>query len=85
MKTERFLPHLVTLALVVMAGVFRSSPFAFAAMVGVLGILANNVVVERMAALAVRTAPADETAKRAIQDLNARVATLEYGVKTRGF
>lgn len=85
MKIERFLPHFVTVALLVMAAIFRSPAHAFASVVSILGIMAHSVVVERMAALAAKVVPTDETAKRAIQDLNARVATLEYGVKTRGF
>ena len=68
-----------------MAAIFRSPAHAFASVVSVLGILTHGLIAERMAALAAKVVPADETMKRAIQDLNARVATLEYGVKTRGF
>lgn len=85
MKIEKFLPHFVTVALLVMAAIFRSPAHAFASVVSILGIMAHSVVVERMAALAAKTPAADDTLKKAIQDLNARVATLEYGVKTRGF
>lgn len=85
MKIERFLPHFVTVALLVMSAVFHDPAYAFAAMVSVLGILAHNVVQDRIAALTPKAGTVDEAAKRAMQDLNARVATLEYGVKTRGF
>lgn len=85
MKIERFLPHLVTIALLAMSAIFRNPAYAFASVVSVLGIMVHSVVMERMAAMAAKVVPADETMKRTIQDLNARIATLEYGVKTRGF
>jgi hypothetical protein len=85
MKIERFLPHLVTVALLAMSAIFRNPAYAFASMVSVLGILAHSVVVERMAALAARTPATDDGLKRAVQDMNARIATIEYGIKQRGF
>jgi len=85
MKIERYLPHVVTVALLAMAAVFKSPAFAAASVVGVLGIVAEAYLRDRLAVLTPKAASVDEATKRAIQDLNARVATLEYGVKTRGF
>lgn len=84
-KIERFFPHLVSLTLLVLAGLFKSPAFAYASVLGVLGVLVHSVAKDRLAALVAKQAPTDETVKRAVQDLNARVTTIEYNVKTRGF
>ncbi len=92
MNLERYLPHFVTLSLLILSGVYHSPAMAFASVVSVLGLLAHGLIASRIEALAAKAPPADEGVKRAqeeakrlIQDINARVATLEYGVKVRGF
>ncbi len=85
MKAERYLPHLVTLVLLTLSGVYHSPAYAFASVVSVLGILAHSVVEARVAALTPKPGLLDEATRRTLQDLNARLVTLEHGVRTRGF
>lgn len=84
MNIERFLPHAVSLALLVLGAVQHSAAMAYGAVVLVGFILAREAWDKAHAEKGVHVALPEE-AKRKIQDLEARVTTIEYGIKTRGF
>lgn len=84
MNYEKLFSHTVTAVLLGMAGFYESSSLAYAAVLSSAVSVVQSVYARLIAAKAQKqTLPED--AKRTIHDLGARVATLEYGVKTRGF
>jgi len=84
MNIERYISHFITLALLVLGAWLKSPAFAYAS-VSSLGLVMAKEVFDRLHALKEVKSVLPEDAKRLIQDINARVTTLEYGVKTRGF
>lgn len=84
MNYEKIFSHSVTAILLGLAGFYQSAAFAYAA-VASLAVGAVFEVYNRMLVIKEQKPGINEEVKRAIQDMNARVATLEYGVKTRGF
>lgn len=84
MNLENIFPHFVTLSLLVLAAVYKSPALGAAVVVALGLILTKEFFDKRYSALTIKTQVPEEL-KRSIQDMNARIATLEYGVKTRGF
>lgn len=84
MNYEKLFSRVVTVSLLGLAGYYQSSTFAFATVLS-LAVGAVQDIYSRMVAVREQKPTVSEEVKRAIQDMNARVATLEYGVKTRGF
>ena len=84
MNYEKLFSHIITVVLLGMAAYFQSSALAYAA---VLSSAVNAVysIYSRLIAVREQKPSLNEEAKRIVHDLGARVATLEYGVKTRGF
>lgn len=82
MKIEEYISHFVTLALLALSVGFRNPWFAGASVVSLALVLFREIALARI----VKSTPekSDEI-RRTVQDMNARIATLEYGVKTRGF
>ena len=84
MNIEKYFNHIVALTLLILAGVYHSPLFGYASVGAMLGIMAHSIMSAKVALTTVKPGIPEEL-KRQIQDLNARIATLEYGVKTRGF
>ena len=85
MNIREYFPHAVTVVLLALAGIYRSPAFAYASVLALVSVLAANVVALYQDMLKVKTAPTDELAKRKMLDLEARVSTIEFGIKQRGF
>lgn len=84
MNYEKLFIHTVTAVLLGMAGFYQDASLAYAAVLS-SAISVVLSIYSRLTALREHKPGLTEEAKRSIQDLGARVATLEYGVKTRGF
>lgn len=84
MNYEKIFSHSITASLLGLAGYHQSAAFAYAA-VASLAVGAVFEVYSRLLAVKEQKPGINEEVKRTLQDMNARVATLEYGVKTRGF
>lgn len=84
MDALKFFPHSVTFSLLVLSAVYRSPAFGAASVIALGFILANAILEARYNSLTIKTQVPEEL-KRAIQDIQARVTTIEYGIKTRGF
>lgn len=85
MNVSKFFPHAVTVILLALAGVYKSPAFAYASVLALVSVLAANVVALYQDMLKLRSTPIDEVTKRKMTDLEARVCTIEYGIKQRGF
>ncbi len=83
MKAERFLPHLVAVSLLVLGAVYKSPAMAYAAVLAVGLVLGREAFEQAHAEKAPTGVPED--LKRKIVDLEARVTTIEYGIRQRGF
>lgn len=79
-KLEAAFPHFVTLTLLVLAAIFRNPWFAGASVLSLFLVLGKEIMGQKE----IKPVVAEET-KRAIHDLGSRIATIEYGIKTRGF
>lgn len=84
MNYEKLFSRVVTVSLLGLAGYYQSAMFAYAAVLS-LAVGAVQDVYARLVAIREQKPGISEEVKRALHDMNARVATLEYGVKTRGF
>ena len=84
MNIEKYIPHFVSLTLLILGAVQHSAPMAYGAVVTLGLILAREAWDKAHVAKVITTGLPDE-AKRKIQDLEARVTTIEYGIKQRGF
>jgi hypothetical protein len=84
MNVEKYFPHFVTLTLLVLGAFYRSAALGYASVVA-LGLVMVKDVLERIATEKLAKMDGVEDVKKLVQQVNARVATLEYGVKTRGF
>jgi len=85
MNVSKFFPHAVTVILLALAGVYKSPAFAYASVLALVSVLAANVVSLYQDMLKLRSTPLDEVTKRKITDLEARISTIEFGIKQRGF
>jgi hypothetical protein len=84
MNYEKIFSHSVTAILLGLAGYHQSATLAYAA-VASLAVGAIQEIYNRMLVIKEQKPGLNDDVKRAMQDMNARIATLEYGVKTRGF
>lgn len=84
MNYEKLFSRVVTVSLLGLAAYYQSSMFAYAAVLS-LAVGAVQDVYSRLISVKEQKPGVPEEVKRALHDMNARVATLEYGVKTRGF
>ena len=84
MQIERFLPHTVSVTLLVLGAVQHSAAMAYGAVVTLGLVLAREAWDKAHMAKPVSSGIPDEVKKK-IQDLEARVTTIEYGIKQRGF
>ena len=84
MNYEKLFSHTITVVLLGMAAYFQSSALAYAA---VLSSAVNAVysIYSRLVAVKEQKPGLNEEARRVMQDLGARIATIEYGIKARGF
>jgi len=85
MNISKYFPHAVTVVLLVLAGIYKSPAFAYASVLALVSVLAANVVSLYQDMLKLRSIPTDELMKRKVTDLEARVSTIEFGIKQRGF
>lgn len=85
MNISKFFPHAVTVILLGLAGVYKSPAFAYASVLALVSVLAMNVISLYQDMLKLRSTPIDELTKRKITDLEARVSTIEFGIKQRGY
>ncbi len=84
MQIEKYFPHLVSMVLLSLGALQHSAAMAYGS-VAVLGfVLAKESWDTAHAHKGVQYGLPEEAKKR-IQDLEARVTTIEYGIKTRGF
>lgn len=84
MQIKEHFPHIITLSLLVLSAAYRSPAFGYASVVALGIILADQFISARLAQLGQKPGISDEL-KRSIQDINARLTTVEYGIRTRGF
>lgn len=84
MNYEKVFSRVITVSLLGLAAYYNSAYFAFATVLS-FAVGAVQEIYSRLVAVREQKPTVSEEVKRAIQDMNARVATLEYGVKTRGF
>lgn len=84
MNYEKLFSHSVTAILLGMA-VYSKSPYFAVVAVTSLAVGAMYEVYGRLLAVKEQKVGLPDDVKRTMQDMNARIATLEYGVKTRGF
>jgi len=85
MNLSKYFPHAVTVSLLVLAGVYRSPAFAYASVLGLAIIIAENVVAFYQDLLKLRTSNVNEIITRKMTDIEARVSTIEFGIKQRGW
>lgn len=84
MNIEHYFPHLIIGTLVVLSALHQSPAMGAAAVVG-LGLVLGRDAYEKAKEASNTKVALPEEAKRKIQDLEARVTTIEYGIKQRGF
>ena len=84
MNIEKYIPHFVSLTLLVLGAVEKSAAMAYGAVVTLGLILAREAWDKAHVAKPMAPNTPDES-KRKVQDLEARVTTIEYGIKQRGF
>lgn len=84
MNIERFLPHTVSVTLLVLGAVQHSAAMAYGAVL-TLGLILAREAWDKAHVAKAAPSGLPEEAKRKIQDLEARVTTIEYGIKQRGF
>lgn len=83
MNIEAYVSHFVTLSLLVLSAVYKSPFFAYASVLG-LGLIAYKQIMQEKIAALKPPAVSDEM-KRTVQDMNARLVTIEHGIRIRGF
>lgn len=81
---EKIFSHLVTAVLLGMAYHFQNTAIAYAA-VASSAITAAYSIYSRLVATKEQKPSSDDNLKRLVQDTAAKVATIEYGIKQRGF
>ena len=84
MNIEKYIPHFVSLTLLVLGAVEKSAAMAYGAVVTLGLVLAREAWDKAHVAKAAPAGVPDEV-KRKLQDLEARIVTIEFGIKARGF
>lgn len=84
MLIERYFPHAVSVSLLTLGALQHSAAMAYGS-VAVLGFILAKESWDKAHAEKHVSVALPEDAKRRLQDLEARVTTIEYGIKTRGF
>lgn len=84
MNYEKLFSTVVTATLLGLAGYYQNTAFAYAS-VASLAVSAVYSIYTRLVSIREHKPGLDDKTRQVIQDINARVATLEYGVKQRGF
>lgn len=77
-------PYKVVITLLIAAVMEHSVPMAYASVLGLGFIMAKELVEKIKLSKEVKFTLPEET-RRMLQDISARVTTLEFGVKQRGF
>jgi len=85
MKVLDFFPHFIVVVLLALAGVFRSPAFAYASVLAMVALLGNNALESFRAIHEKKNQPVEEALKKKLVDIEARITTIEYGIKQRGF
>lgn len=85
MKVSQYFPHAVVLVLLAMSGVFRSPAFAYASVLALAAMFANDALEYFKDIHAKRNAPVEDALRKKLIDVEARITTIEYGIKQRGF
>ena len=84
MNIERFLPHTISITLLGLGAGQKSPAMAYGAVV-VIGLILVREAWDKAHVAKVAAPGTTDESKRKIQDLEARVTTIEYGIKQRGF
>ena len=84
MNIEKYIPHFVSLTLLVLGAAERSAAMAYGAVVTLGLILAREAWDKAHVAKAAPSGLPEEVKKK-ILDLEARITTVEYGIRARGF
>lgn len=83
MKYSVYFSYLFTASMVALASFFKSAPFAYAAVLGLVITLGKESL-DQYAALRASKGSTQEELKK-IRDLEARVTSIEVGIQRRGF
>lgn len=83
-RIKALFPYLVVSALTGLTIIEKSTSMAYAVALGMGFILSNNLIEKIKLAKEVKTGVPDEV-RRNLQDLSARVTTIEHGIRVRGF
>ncbi len=84
MKIETYLPQVVTLSLLILSAAYRSPLFGYASALSLAFIMVKETYDKLITLREQKIAPQDEV-KKAVSDMNIRVARIEHGIATRGF
>ena len=71
--------------LLAMAGWFKSAPFAYAAVISLMANMIQEAIEKKLLAMKDLKISIPEDIKKKMVDLEQRVATMEFGIKQRGF
>lgn len=82
MNVERFFPHVVTLVLLGLSVYSKSAALSYASVLSLAVVMVKNVYDRMLEAKEARVAAVPEESKKQMHDLQARITTLEYWVKT---
>jgi hypothetical protein len=83
-NVEKYLPHTISVTLLGLGAGQHSAAMAYGAVVVIGLILARDAWDKAHVAKVITTGLPDD-AKKKILDLEARVTTIEYGIRQRGF
>lgn len=84
MNVEKYLPHFVSLTLLVLGAVEKSAAMAYGAVV-TLGLILAREAWDKAHIAKVVPSGVPEELKKKVLDLEARITTVEYGIRQRGF
>jgi hypothetical protein len=79
MQIVKYFPHAVVLVLLALAGVFQSPSFAYASVLALMVLLCGEALELYRSIHEKKNSPIDDILKRKLQDVEARIATVEYG------
>ena len=83
-KFQMYFPHAVVVTLISLAGISHSVGFAYAAVLA-LGLNLAYGAFQQIEASKTYKSQLPEDIKRQLHDLNARLVTIEHGIRSRGF
>jgi hypothetical protein len=83
MNLEKYFSHAVTIVLLGLSIWQRSAALSYAVVASLI-VLAAKEYIAMKSVVAAKPGIPEET-KRQIQDLNARIVTIEHGISVRGF